>query len=76
MTKDSLETKIAVLTTEVLYIKDKVNTVDTKVSNSYVTKEHFNSTLRRIKLLEKIVYGAVALILIAVGGALVSRVVE
>lgn len=76
MSQQSDEVKLAVMQNDLTYIREKVNTVDLKVSQNYVTKEEFINSLRRIKLLEKIVYGAVSLILIAVFGALTSLVVR
>lgn len=62
------ETKLAVIQTDLTYIKEKLNAVDTKVSSHYVSKEEFEP-------IKKIVYGLVSLILIAVVGALVALVV-
>lgn len=62
------ETKLAVIQTDLTYIKEKLNAVDTKVSSHYVSKEEFEP-------IKKIVYGLVSLILIAVVGAIVSLVV-
>ncbi len=62
------ETKLAIMQTDLTYIKEKLNAVDTKVSSNYVSKEEFEP-------IRKIVYGVVSLILIAVVGALVALVV-
>ena len=62
------ETKLAVIQTDLTYIKEKLNAVDTKVSSGYVTKEQFEPV-------RNIVYGLVGLILVAVVGALVALVV-
>ena len=62
------ETKLAVMQNDITYIKEKLNTVDQKVSTHYVSKEEFEP-------IKKIVYGLVSLILIAVVGALVALVV-
>lgn len=62
------ETKLAVIQTDLTYIKEKLNAVDNKVSSHYVSKEEFEP-------IKKIVYGLVSLILIAVVGALVALVV-
>lgn len=62
------ETKLAVIQTDVTYIKEKMNAIDSKVSSGYVTKEEFEP-------IKKIVYGVVSLILVAVIGALVALVV-
>lgn len=62
------ETKLAVMQTDLTYIKEKLNAVDQKVSTHYVSKEEFEP-------IKKIVYGMVGLILVAVVGALVALVV-
>lgn len=62
------ETKLAIMQTDLTYIKEKLNAVDQKVSTHYVSKEEFEP-------IKKIVYGLVSLILIAVVGALVALVV-
>lgn len=62
------ETKLAVMQTDLVYIKEKLNAVDEKVSSHYVSKEEFEPV-------RKIVYGVVTLILVAVVGALVALVV-
>lgn len=68
MANQSDETKLAVIATDLTYIKEKLNAVDQKVSTHYVSKEEFEP-------IKKIVYGLVSLILIAVVGALVALVV-
>lgn len=68
MPNQSDETKLAVIQTDLTYIKEKLNAVDNKVSSYYVSKEEFEP-------IKKIVYGLVSLILVAVVGALVALVV-
>lgn len=68
MSSQSDETKLAVIQTDLTYIKEKLNAVDNKVSSHYVSKEEFEP-------IKKIVYGLVGLILVAVVGALVALVV-
>lgn len=68
MSNQSEETKLAVMQTDLTYIKEKLNAVDTKVSSHYVTKEEFEP-------IKRIVYGVVSLILTAVVGAVVALVV-
>lgn len=65
---DRDDIKLAVIQNDLTYIKEKMNTIDTKVSNNYVSKEEFEP-------IKKIVYGLVGLILVAVVGALVALVV-
>ncbi len=66
--QQSDETKLAVIQTDLAYIKEKLNTVDQKVTAHYVSKEEFDP-------IKKIVYGMVSLILIAVVGALLALVI-
>lgn len=62
------DVKLAVIQNDLTYIKEKLNAVDTKVSQNYVSKDEFEP-------IRKIVYGLVSLILIAVVGALVALVI-
>ncbi len=68
MPEQSDETKLAIMQNDLTYIKEKLNTVDNKVSTHYVSKEEFEP-------IKKIVYGVVSLILVGVVGALVALVV-
>lgn len=68
MPTQSDETKLAVIQTDLTYIKEKLNAVDNKVSSNYVSKEEFDP-------IKKIVYGMVSIILVAVVGAVVALVV-
>lgn len=63
------ETQLAVLQTDITYIKEKLNGIDNKVSSHYVSKEEFEP-------IKKIVYGLVSLILIAVVGGVVGLVIR
>ena len=66
---DSNNVKLAVITNDLSYIKEKLNAVDEKVSKNYVSKEEFEP-------IKNVVYGLVSLILVAVVGALVALVVN
>ena len=66
---DRDDVTLAVIKTDLGYMKEKLNAIDTKVSSGYVSKEEFEP-------IKKIVYGVVSLILIAVVGALVALVVS
>lgn len=63
------ETQLAVLQTDITYIKEKLNGIDNKVSSHYVSKEEFEPVRR-------IVYGLVSLILIAVVGAVIGLIIR
>lgn len=69
MAKETQETKIALIAKDIGYMKEKLDTVDSKLNSHYVTKEEFEP-------IKKIVYGLVSLILIAVVGAVVSLVIQ
>jgi hypothetical protein len=66
--KQSDETKLAVMDTKLDNVIDRLGTLDDKVSKHYVSKEEFDP-------IKKIVYGLVSLILIAVVGALLALVI-
>lgn len=68
MSDQNDQIELAVIKNDLTYIKEKLNSVDQKVSTHYVSKEEFEP-------IKKIVYGLVSLILIAVVGALVALVV-
>ena len=63
------EVTLAVIQTDVTYIKEKMDALDTKMNNNYVSKEEFEPV-------KNIVYGLVGIILIAVIGALLALVVQ
>lgn len=67
--KQSDETNIALIQKDISYMKEKLDSVDNKVSTHYVSKEEFEP-------IKKIVYGLTGLILVAVVGAMVSLVVR
>lgn len=68
-TRDTSETKIALIQQDISYMKDKLDNVDKKISIHYVSREEFEP-------IKKIVYGMVGLVLVAVVGALISLVVK
>lgn len=57
------------LTSDILYIKEKVDNIETKLQSNYITKEEFAPV-------KQLVYGMVSLILVAVVGALVTLVIK
>ena len=69
MATESERTKIALMQQDMSYVKNKLDSVDQKISTHYVSREEFEP-------IKKIVYGMVALILISVVGALISLVVK
>lgn len=69
MSSQSDETKFALIQQDLGYVRKQLDTIDSKVSNHYVSKEEFDP-------IKKIVYGLTGLILVAVVGALLSLVVK
>lgn len=67
--REGEHTKLAVMANDVGYIKKAIDDLTLKVDHNYVTKEEFQPV-------KSIVYGMVALILIAVVGALIALVVR
>lgn len=61
--------RIAVIVNDLTYIKEKLNEIDAKVSENYLTKTEFEP-------IKAIVYGVVSLILLAVVGTLVTVVMS
>lgn len=66
--EENRDVKLAVLQNDMSYVKDKLDSIDNKVSSGYVSKEEFEP-------IKKIVYGMVSLILTAVVGAVIALVV-
>jgi plastocyanin domain-containing protein len=66
--KDNIDTKIAVIANDVIYIKEEVRNIKHTLEGEYVTQDQFDPV-------KKIVYGLVTLILTAVVGALIGLVV-
>jgi hypothetical protein len=68
MVKEDINTKLAVLTEKVDNINVTVQDIKDKMEKKYVSLERF-------QIIERIVYGMVTLILVAVVGALIRLVV-
>lgn len=66
------EVVLAVIARDINYIKETIDKVQTHIDGSLVSKDEFEGRLRP---LEKVVYGIVALVLTTVGVALISLVV-
>lgn len=61
--------KIAEIGRDLVYIKEKLSSIEIQVGSQYVSKDEFEP-------IKRVVYGLVALILTAVVGALISLVVK
>lgn len=79
--KNDTETNIQLIFQNLGFIKDqitestrKIDNLDKKIDSNYVTKDQLETLKQRVTMLEKIVYGFVAVVLLAVIGALVSLV--
>lgn len=57
-------------------LNDKYQSLDDKLTSNFASKDELAALKQRVSMLEKIVYGAVGLILIAVFGALIALVVR
>lgn len=68
MVKITNETRFAVISKDLDYIKTEIDDIKDRVSGNFVTKEAFEPV-------RKIVYGLVTLILTAVVGALIGLVI-
>lgn len=65
----SNETQLALLQKDVSYIKDKVNAVEKKMDDQYVSKVEFEP-------IKRLVYGMVGLVLTSVFAAIIALVVR
>ena len=66
---NSLETKVAVIATNIDYLKEEVSEIKAMIGKNFITRDEFEPVKR-------ITYGLVALILIAVIGALLSLIIK
>ena len=69
MTKEDIDTKVAVIANDVTHIKDTLDNLSKRLEEKYVTKSRYEPV-------EKIVFGMVGLILTAVIGAVIALVVR
>jgi hypothetical protein len=71
---------LAVLASNIGYIFTDVKEIKEKLENNYSTKEYVDSRFdkldARVKMLEKVVYTVIGLILIAFMGALIGGVIH
>lgn len=65
----SEETQIAVMARDITYIREKVDALQEKLENEYVTKDQFDP-------IKRVVYGTVAMVLTSVGVAVLALVVK
>lgn len=70
--KTTQDTKLAVIANDIEYIKEKIRSIEEKVDGDFVTREEFQAKFEPV---QKIVYGLVALVLVAVFTGLVGLVV-
>ena len=69
------DTNIALINQSLVVIAKDVQEIKDKIEKNYVSKEELELERQRIRNLEKIVYGMVALILIAICGAVIQLVI-
>jgi len=63
------QTKLAVIATDISYMKEKLTRIDSQLLGNFVTKEEFEP-------IKKIVYGLVGLILVGVVGAILALILR
>ena len=80
MSKDGLETKVAVIVEKVTNIESKLNKIEVRLDSEFVTRGEMGARValleNNIVLLQKIVYGIVAIVLTGVVGAILSLVLR
>lgn len=69
------ETRLAVIENRLSTIEGGVKHIDEQVSDNYVTKEKYDALDARVKMIEKILYGFIGLIVVPVIGAVIYLVV-
>lgn len=69
MAKETNTTKLAVMANDITYIKERIEHIDEQIGDNYVTKAEFTP-------IQKIVYGLVGVILLAVAGGLLTTVIK
>ncbi|MFA5132751.1 MAG: hypothetical protein WC444_05520 [Candidatus Paceibacterota bacterium] len=74
--EQSLETQVAVIAQRIESIEGTVNEIKSKLENEYITNDKHELLSKRVELLERIVFGVVSIVLIAVGGAIISLVIQ
>lgn len=67
---------LAVIARDVASVKETVNDIKVKLEKNYVTKEELEIFEVQFKIVQKLVYGVVGLILAAVMAALVGVVIK
>ncbi|MGB3684967.1 MAG: hypothetical protein WA991_03980 [Ornithinimicrobium sp.] len=79
-TPRSSETKVALIEQDVKFIKDAVSRIEKHQGDNYVSRPElsgrFASIEKDVVLLQRIVYGLVAIILVAVATAAINTVVR
>ncbi len=66
--KRNFAADLAVIATDISYIKQQINEIKQKLEGEYVTHDEFEP-------IKKVVYGLVSLILVAVVGALLGLII-
>lgn len=70
------DTVIAVMANDMAYVKQHLDSIDQKISSNYTTKQEFEGRFGRfddrLKLLERFMYGMIAVALLAVAYALLN----
>lgn len=72
MARQSIAAQMATLVERTDNIKETVESIEKKLEKDYVTQDQHELTKERISRIEKIVYGLVAIVLIALTTAIVN----
>lgn len=75
---NNTSTKVAMaeMAKDIGYIKETLNELDNKVGSFYVSLDKYNALEARVRMLEKVLYSLLALIVVPVIGAVIALVVK
>jgi len=71
----SVETQIALIFKDVEYMKKKIDHIDKRMDDDYVSKAELETLRTEFKLVQKLVYGLAGVILLTVAGAIIRLVI-
>jgi len=72
-TKKNGKVELAVMANDIKHIRGEVTEIKKKLDEDYVTKQEFNS---RLSPMEKIMYGIIGVVGLAVLGAVINQVIK
>jgi len=74
--KEFTQTDIAVLATDMKYVKDTVQKISHKLDSQYVTKDQLELVKSRLQLIQNVVFGMIGIILVTVLTAILTGVLK